>query len=303
MSGCLDDVIKALETRGPLTGKDLLRLTRMDEFALWSVCNRSERIITRITGRRYLRLDRQVAEYARISPSIMREFHGYTVVGLKKHLPELTRKAELMEKEIAGISAEKFALAQNTVAGLVESLHDRLLIKERACFMIAGDVVYGMAHAEPRPERSTGELVRGSDIDLVIVVEDMPAPVMEILESSIYDEKYSLLVNPSRREELDYIVKDISRVRKQLQFDGFKEMVASKILHEARFLYGSRVVYDGIKRMLAERGVPDKLRALEEKALLDRRNAEAYLLEKGASVPKGEWMKLFYTAEEKEEIF
>lgn len=303
MSGCLDDVIKALETRGPLTGKDLLRLTRMDEFALWSVCNRSERIITRITGRRYLRLDRQVAGYARISPSIMREFHGYTVVGLKEHLPELTRKAELMEKENAEISAEKFALAQNTVAGLVESLHDRLLIQERACFMMAGDVVYGMAHAEPRPERSTGELVRGSDIDLVIVVEDMPAAVMEILESSIYDEKYSLLVNPSGREELDYIVKDISRVRKQLQFDGFKEMVASKILHEARFLYGSRAVYDGIKRMLAERGVPDKLRALEEKALLDRRNAEAYLLEKGASVPEGEWMKLFYTAEEKEEIF
>ena len=29
-----------------------------------------------------------------------------------------------------------------------------------------------MAHDVPRPERSTGELVKGSDIDLVVVLED-----------------------------------------------------------------------------------------------------------------------------------
>jgi len=30
-----------------------------------------------------------------------------------------------------------------------------------------------MAHDAPRPERSTGKLVKGSDMDLVVVVDDL----------------------------------------------------------------------------------------------------------------------------------
>ena len=37
--------------------------------------------------------------------------------------------------------------------------------------MIAGDVVFEMAHLEPRPESSTGKLVKGSDLDIVVVTK------------------------------------------------------------------------------------------------------------------------------------
>jgi len=36
---------------------------------------------------------------------------------------------------------------------------------------IAGDIVYNMAHNVPCPERSTGKLVKGSDMHIVVVVD------------------------------------------------------------------------------------------------------------------------------------
>jgi hypothetical protein len=298
-----EQVMRILEDRGPLTGKELLRQVPLDEFALWSACSRSAQIVTRIIGRRYLRLDAQVEAYARLSPSIMREFYGYTVIGTGRQLAEITRKAELLEKEIAATSARKLALAQNVIARLVESDPDYGLIQERACFMIAGDVVYNMAHCEPRPESSTGELVKGSDLDIIVVTAGLPERIVERLDAAIYDQKHTLLMNPAGREEIDYIVKEFSRVLEQLQFSSFKDMVAAKILDEAQFLYGSRQIFERVKAALAEQGIPEKLRALAEKALLDRANAEADLLNRSGSISREEWMKLFYTTEEKEEIF
>ncbi len=292
-----------MESAGPLTGKELLKLSRLDEFTLWSMCNRSDQIITAIAGRRYLRLDSQVAGYARLSPSIMREFYGYTIIVTERQAHEISQRMELLEKEIREISRKKIAIAQKTSERIMESHPESGLLKECACFLIAGDVVYGMAHAEARPELSTGELVKGSDLDIIVVTDNLPDGVMKSLDASIYDEKYKLLMNPAGREEIDYIVKDISRIDEQLQFSSFKDMVASKILDEARFLYGSRELLDRIRRMLAERGIPEKLLTMEKKALLERKEAESYLLDRVNSISRDEWMKLFYTKEEKEEIF
>ena len=44
----------------------------------------------------------------------------------------------------------------------------------------------------------------------------------------IYKEKYSLLISPYEKEEIDYIVKSVSKVKEQLKFDTFKHMVACK---------------------------------------------------------------------------
>ena len=70
----MDKIIEILENQGPLTGKELLEKTGMDEFTAMKKCNSSERIVTKTIGTRYLRLDRLVAGYARLSPSIIREF-------------------------------------------------------------------------------------------------------------------------------------------------------------------------------------------------------------------------------------
>jgi hypothetical protein len=57
---------------------------------------------------------------------------------------------------------------------LFENHPERDHIINQTCFIIAGDVVFGMAHAEPRPEASTGELVKGSDLDIIVIADDLP---------------------------------------------------------------------------------------------------------------------------------
>jgi len=53
----------------------------MDVFSLWQACMRSTAIRLQTTGQRFLRLDRSVQGYARLSPSIRREFLTYMLVG------------------------------------------------------------------------------------------------------------------------------------------------------------------------------------------------------------------------------
>ncbi|MCB4756935.1 MAG: hypothetical protein LHV69_07905 [Elusimicrobia bacterium] len=299
----MDTLVELLDSEGPLTGKELCDKTKSDVLPLWRRCYRSEKIIPRIIGIRYLRLDQHVQGYARLSPSIMREFLTYTVVGLKKHSPEIGQKAKSLQREIINISRKKLTLAQKIISNLVDHHQESKRIKTGACFIIAGDVVYDMAHSELRPESSTGELVAGSDLDIIVVTENLPDTLIKAVDSSLYKEKYFYMKSPNYKEEIDYIIKDISRVDEQLQFDEFKHMVASKILDEGKFLYGSRRIFDKIQRMLSKKGVPEKLSAMEKKAFRDRENAQSYLLEGTGALSEVEVLKLFYTKEETEEIF
>ena len=75
-------IIDLLERTGPLTGAEIHKALGGEMFALWKACMLSPRLAIRRVGRRYLRLDRRVDGYARLSPSILREFLTYTVVGL-----------------------------------------------------------------------------------------------------------------------------------------------------------------------------------------------------------------------------
>jgi len=66
-----------------MTGEELAPADRGRRFRLWQTCRNSDKVVEWSTGRRFLRLDRAVNGYARLSPSIRREFHTYTVLGLK----------------------------------------------------------------------------------------------------------------------------------------------------------------------------------------------------------------------------
>lgn len=299
----MDAIIELLEKHGPLTGKELFSLSGLDELNLWRICNKADKIILKIIGRRFLRLDSCVDGYARLSPSIKREFLTYTVVGLKKDSRKVSAKAELLCSEIKRISRQKLELAGELVGKIVDNQKNPESIIKHTCFIIAGDIVYGMAHSEPRPEVSTNEIVRGSDLDIIIVTENLSEELRGNLDRSIYKEKYYLLKNPSYREELDYIIKDIQRVKAQLEFNTFKFRVASKILDEGKFLYGNRKIFRKIKYMLSERKIPEKLAALEKEAIINRKKAESYLLEKSGLLQEEEYIKLFYTKQEKEEIY
>lgn len=296
------EISSILDEAGPLTGAQLVERTRMEVLSLWQQCRKAPSIQLKTAGRRFLRLDRNVDGYARLSPSIRREFLTYTFVGLDSQEKELEAKVGEFEREIGRISRLKLDIASASVVSAVAFLPDKDTILEKACFIIAGDVVYDMSHTVPRPEKSTGEMVQGSDLDIVVVAEDdMDPEMVSSLDDAIHKRKHLLLVND--REEIDYLIKSMSRVREQLKFDIFTSMVACKILNEGRYLYGNRAVYQKMKKLIDEHQIPDRLNSLEAQAILRREEAEARLQAGCTEKDRLEYYNLFYTHAEEDEIY
>jgi len=277
----------------------------------------SSRLHVRRVGTRYLRLDPKVDGYARLSPSILREFVTYSVVGLASDAPALEAKAAEVLAHVRSVSRAKLELATGVVARIAARVAQdaaapdaaaqdaaaHAAADDRYCIFLAGDVVFDMAHDVPRPERSTGRMVRGSDLDLVAVVDDSaPESLLQRLDEEIHQQKYRHLINPSVREEIDYIVKPFARLREQARFDSFKKMVACKILQEGRLIQGSRPLFDAAKALLDESGVTARLADLEAEATRLRAQAEQELLRADRSALSGDDLHLFFTADESEEF-
>jgi len=296
-------IFKLLQEKGPLTGAELSEYLDADKLELWRACMASPRLEVRRIGRRYLRLDRRITGYSRLSPSILREFLTYSVVAPRDGSTALDARARAISGRIHAVTREKSSLAYSVISALVERSDDPFIIKEQACFILAGDIVYSMAHDVPRPERSTGRLVQGSDVDLVVVVDEyFPEEARRRLDERIFKEKYRLLTTPHLREELDYVVKDLNRVREQLRFDSFRPMVACKIMQEGTFLYGSESLFSRIKEMLFESGVAERLKRMEAEAEAFRAQAEELLLQADIAVTRKDHLDLFYPTEESEEF-
>lgn len=307
MSRLEERIAECIREKGPLTGAEIKEHIAGDSLALWQACCSSSTLKTRTLGRQYLRLDSHVEGYARLSPSILREFLTYSLVGLADAPEPLERRGLEIASRIEAISREKHDLASR----FIEDVRERYIgvwPEDRICAILAGDVVYGMAHRVPRPERSTGKLVDGSDIDLVVVLaDDVPDEFAEWIDEAIYKGKYMALITPSVREEVDYVVKKMARVEEQLNFDTFKRMVACKILHEGVLLHGSQAMFDDIKARLRSQGIVQKLEDMEEQARVSRETRREYLLRHRPSAAMGGEMKsadrmLFYSAEESEEF-
>lgn len=297
------EIIAVLEDKGPLTGAEILDALGEDALFLWRACRRSKQVAIQTIGCRYLRLDSKIEGFARLSPSILREFLTYSAIGLTRDQDSLSRKANEIASHIKEVSKAKLELAKNVFSTVLSRLENDVLIKEQACILIAGDIVYDMAHDAPRPERSTGKLVKGSDMDLVVVVDDLfPKELMERMDQMIYREKQNVLITPHLREEMDYVVKDLARVREQMGFDTFKRMVACKILQESTLLFGNQDLFKTIKSMLQEQGITEKLVRMEDQAAIFRRDAEATLLREDPEKIKNEGLYLFYPTEESEEF-
>ena len=294
-----------LSDRGPLTGAELAAAGGFtDILGLWRACH-APGVLLRRTGRRYLRLDLGVEGYARLSPSIRREFLTYGLVGLDRQQPALEARAVELEENAASIGREKLAVARDSVGRALAGLPDESLLLHNAVFLIAGDITYQMAHRVPRPERSTGEMVRGSDLDLIIVTADsLPGEDARALDEAVHRQKHLLLVHPDFREELDYILKPIARVREQLAFDRFEHMVACKILCESQLLCGSAALFDTLMELVDASGVRARLDGLEAAATGERAAAECTLLDPAATAASGQNpLHLFYTREEGDEIY
>ena len=291
-----------LAERGPLTGAELAAAGDFtDALELWRACH-APGLVLRRTGRRYLRLDSAVDGYARLSPSIRREFLTYTLVGLENQQAALATRAAALEANAAAISREKIDLARESICMAVAELPDEARLLRDAAFLIAGDVTYQMAHRVPRPEKSSGRMVRGSDLDVIVVVsDDLPEADRRTLDEAIYRQKHYLLTHPDIQEEIDYVLKPLEKVRRQLACDRFDHMVACKILCECRLLYGSPFLYDEILKLVDASGARAKLAALQAAAEAERAEAERILLDPAACAKNH--LHLFYTREESEEIY
>jgi len=298
-----DELLRLLTNKGPLTGQEILDEILCDGLILWRACKSSQNLSVRTLGTRYLRLDRKIEGYARISPSLLREFLTYSVVGTSRDSSALVQRALQIESHIREVSHTKSELIYSIISALANRLENEMPIHDQACFILAGDIVYNMAHDVPRPERSTGKLVKGSDLDLVVVVDDrFQKRSVTRLDEAIYREKYELLITPHLREEIDYVVKNLDRVKRQLRFDTFRHMVACKILHEGALLYGSEEIFHRVKTMLRDYGVVEKLASMEKEAKFFRENAEEILLKEDPQKIKEAYLDLFYPTEESEEF-
>jgi hypothetical protein len=292
-----------LEAAGPLTGAEVSDALGDAPFAQWKTCMLSPHLALRRAGRRYLRLDTKVEGYARLSPSILREFRTYTVVGLAGDEAGLDRRAAEVEAHIQEVSRRKLDLAGEVAADIAARVTDPGAESTRFCIVVAGDVVYDMAHDVPRPERSTGMLVQGSDLDLVVLVDDRaPDDLLTRLDRAMYEKKVQYLATPAFREEIDYVVKRFGRLREQTELGTFKAMVACKIFDEAVLLRGSEELFAAGKELLRERGVTDWLRGLERSAIRSRDQAERHLLATEERDLGGENLLLFHTDLESDEF-
>lgn len=297
-------VMKALETQGPLTGAELREAVGAEGFGLWKSCILSKGVTVKRVGRRYLRLDRKVEGYARLSPSILREFLTYCVIGLDTDHTSLKARTAELAAHIAQVSAAKTRLAERIVETVGQKVGGSYPGSERDyCILLGGDIVYGMGHDAPRSERSTGQMVKGSDIDLVVItVDEAPESLGGALDEAIYHEKYRHLNNPAFKEEIDYVVKPLARVREQIAFDTFKHMVSCKILNEAVLVYGSQGLHETVRQLLTERAIPERLLDMERTATEARAHAEGRLLEIEDAGLVGDELYLFHTSEESEEF-
>jgi len=298
----LEERIVDLVATGPRTGAELREALGAEVFATWKACMLSARLTVRRVGRRYMRLDRKVEGLARLSPSILREFLTYSVVGLSGDDAACDERVAELERYTAQISSQKLALATAMVTEIATPLvagHD----VEPLAILMAGDVVFGMAHDVSRPERSTGAMVQGSDLDIVVIVrDDAPEDLVRALDDAIYGKKYQFLRSPAFREEIDYIVKRCSKLREQMQFDTFQRMVACKILDESILIFGSEELFQQAKEMLCASGVVDRLREMERAAVVSRAERESYLLSTDEDILRASDLFIFYTDDESEEF-
>ena len=296
-------ILALLEKEGPLTGAEVWNHIGGNGLLLWRTCLLSNAVAMGRVGTRYLRLDRRVPGFSRLSPSIFREFLTYCVLGRKEEENAVQEKRRVVQTHIEEVSRAKLDLAYRTMCSLASHLASEISIDEHACFIIAGDIVHAMAHDVPRPERSTGKLVNGSDMDIVVVVpDDFPESTMTRLDDAIFREKHRLLITPHVREEIDYVLKRTARVRKQLKFDTFRHKLACKIMQEGAFLCGSEELFHEIKVLLRESGVAGELEVMERQARVFRKEAEHYLLHEDTKRILEESLSLFYPADESEEF-
>ena len=269
------------------------KLGKPDFFSLWRATQNSADIFHTPFANHYLRVDKHDHGRPRLSPSILRAYLTYTIISLAKHAKDAAALAETRRAHHAEVSQRKRLTAERLVT---DALDPKLL--SQASVLICGDIVRDMAHDVARPESSTGELVRGSDIDLIFVTYHRDEAVEKDIEDAVLAQKHIYLRHPDYREEVDFKVRPIAEYLEAVRFRDPKDVIAVKVLLEARRLAGSPEPWRHALQLVSSFDAMQKINALTEKAFSDRMKSIERLRKDTAFMDEEAYRKIFFFSEE-----
>ncbi len=301
MTDIRTDLEAALARRGPMLGKELVAaLPGHSHLALWQACWSDAAIQISHFSRYYLRYDITRADMVRLSPSILRDFLSFTLLSLPGQREGVIERQVGLSNHHRDISVQKIRIARNilidVLAGLDPALHRRL------CAFIAGDLAYFLGHAEPRLVKDQGIMVNGSDIDIILVHDDIDEAVIEGIDRAMLQAKAYYLRHPAYRQEVDFICKSKARMTGQFRYGDIHEKIASKIAYESMFLAGSVELYGEIKDEMERCGVNGLIEADFAYGLADRKRAMRELLKADPDALDTNTESLFYFSQERIEF-
>lgn len=294
-------ILALLDEHGPMLGKELhAHLPDMSNLELWQACFTSDNLQISQFSRYYLRFDITRKDYIRLSPSILRDFMSFTLVSRGSQRNKVAERLVRLSNEHREISRWKTSLARNVLSDVFTSLGEQK--SSQVCAFIAGDLAYFLGHNEPREVAALGEIVKGSDLDIVIVHKGLSDEDVKKIEEHMLVAKNYLLRTPSLRQELDFIVKPLSRMYEQFAYKTIQEKIASKIVYESLFMAGSVSLYSAIMEELRHSGVQDQIAQDFDKGLADRSSAVSKLLGSDRAALDTDARSLFYFSQERIEF-
>jgi len=239
--------------------------------------------------------------HARLSPSILRDFLSFTLFGLPGQREQMIERQGLLSNTHREVSREKLAVAQAALRSLF--LKPPRELRSQVCAFIAGDLAYYLAHNEPCEHAATGEMLKGSDIDIVIFLQDsVPEEVKSQIDAEMTSLKFYYMRHPDHRHEIDFICKRQSVMQRQFGYADIHDKIASKIAWESMFLAGSLTLYMDIREAMTRTGVDKLIEEDFDHALRDRKNAMRTLLSFEGDILDGETRSLFYFSQERVEF-
>lgn len=294
-----------LKEHGPMIGRDIVeRLGTKDYLNVWKVCKEAENLRFVNSARYYIRYDITRENQLRLSPSLLRNFLSFTLTFLAEQFEEAIEQSVLLSNYHRKVSLEKLDIARQAILSIPDEIREPLLEKSTA--FIAGDIAYFLAHEEPRENTDLGVMVKGSDIDILVVHDPSLSPeIIKAAEDALLKFKYLALKSPQLRQELDFLIKPTTKMMQQYNYGTIHDKIACKILYESFFLAGNLGLYEALKADLEFSGAKAKIETDFNTALSERKNtiSKIFALENNKKDGLDSEIKsLFYFSQERLEF-
>ena len=295
------DVIQSITQHGPMLGKELCdRLPHFNNLELWQACFKCDDVLISHFSRYYLRYDITREDSIRLSPSILRDFLSFTLFSTSGQREQVIDRQVLLSNHHRQVSMQKMRIARRMLRLIMKKIPPDL--HHIMCAFIAGDIAYFLAHREPREVAAIGEMVNGSDIDIIIVHSGLPQEIIDLIDQEMMSFKLYYLRHPDYREEVDYICKSKETMFGQLAYQTIDQKIASKIAYEAIFLAGSVELFSEIKNQVEASGTQDLIERDFLYGLEERKEAMRTLLSVDSETIDRNTESLFFFSQERVEF-